>query len=840
MTVRRLLARACALQAGALGLLVLLALACGRGGEPAPQTTAPPGTATPARAPTVPVVPPARETPQAPATPDSSPTPQAVSVEGPLLVLSERVGVGEDPDYRGTALRRIVIYDVGSERYWTAHEFRDARGDGEGLQPAVVRPAGTALLVLSEGELRRAGLSGETEAVLLTGGAVREILVSPDGANVAVMRGTPGTLLVLDALNGRELLRVGSDHPALGALRGGDRDGRLELVAWHADGEAVSVTADGGARTAVLSLGGDIRVLPPNALVSDDLRYAIRFGETIEASATTGHAPVWESLEVIDVATGLVIWTISDEAGIRPPPGDPPGWIRSNAPGYATFSDGGGTWVLDTNAGELLTRTPALERLLGAPVRSSCEQRAGYDRVGPCYVQYDGRVVWEGALAWTHYLGLIEVPGDLALEGTAPVAAVRVRTPPGPSSRSPVAGPLLVYEVRGYDEYVADGSEDAAPSPTTRLIAYDAGTRRAWTLFEGARAAQPARGGVVLSTDSPSSLLYVLPDGEVVELGTPGPFRVSPDGRMVAVRRSDGGDGARRTVVLAIPSGEELLSLADEDVPASLGLSLAGELTNWEVRLAGTAVAGAWTSDSGAVLLELHGIAGQDRDAIGVIAPLGGGANAVRCHTRDALSCLSPGGRYLVAGRAGGSDGYTESGWRSVDIIEVGADRVLRTVESARPLTRGQWEWTSDDYFAWSTELADLEGLRDGAGEVSVLDVRTGEIDVIDGAGYAARFHPPPRGATECPEHPARACQILLDGGTIMAGHWPRIVGLVEFDPRYPDWSSIFRFPPVAAPPSGPFEAISVGWRGACALTPEGEAVCWGNNSHGLEPVAGR
>ena len=188
------------------------------------------------------------------------------------------------------------------------------------------------------------------------------------------------------------------------------------------------------------------------------------------------------------MATGLVIWTISDEAGIRPPPGDPPGWIRSNAPGYATFSDGGGTWVLDTNAGELLTRTPALERLLGAPVRSSCEEHAGYDRAGPCYVQYDGRVVWEGALAWTHYLGLIEVPGDLALEGAAPVAAVRVRTPPGLSSRSPVAGPLLVYEVRGYDEYVAGGSEDAAPSPTTRLIAYDAGTRRAWTLFEGARA----------------------------------------------------------------------------------------------------------------------------------------------------------------------------------------------------------------------------------------------------------------------------------------------------------------------------------------------------------------
>lgn len=839
MTVRRLPASTCALRTAALALLVLLALSCGRGGEPEPARTAT-------------AVPPARERSEAPATPAPPPTPEAtapaassaprapsvVTVEGPLLVLSERVGESEDPEYRGVALRRIVIYDVAAERYWTAHEYRDARGDGGGLHAAVVRPAGTGLLVLSEGELRRVGLGGEPEAVLLTGGAVRGIMVSPDGARVAVMVGEPGTLLVLDASSGRELLRVVSDDTRLGALRGGGRDGRLELGAWRDDGEAVSVAADGGARTAVLSLGGDIGVLPRGLLLSDDLRYAIRFGEIVESGA--GGGPAWESLDVVEVATGGVAWRLSDDAGIGPPPGDPPGWIPSGAPGHATFSYGGGRWILDTGAGELLTRTLELERLLGGPVRSDCGEVADSWEARPCYVAYEGRVVWEGAAGWTHYLGLVEVPGALAVEGVAPVTRVRVPPPPDPSSRRSIVGPFLLYEVRGYEGEVADGSAAAPPSPTTRLLAYDAGTRRAWTLVEDAREAQPARGGVVLRTASTPSLLYALPGGEVAELGGPGPFRVSPDGRMVAVRPAGGGGGAGRTVVLAIPSGEELLSLADEDVAAALGWTPPGESRSWDVRLAGSGSDG-WTSDSGAVLIELHEVAGEDGEGAGVILMLDGSVHAVPCQAGEALSCLSPDGRYVVSGRAGESGADAGSGWRSIDVVELGGDRVPWTVESDRALARDQWEWASDDHFAWSTGLPDLERLRAGTGgaDVSVLDVRTGEVEVMDASAYAARFHPPSRVAAECPEHPARACQILLDGRTVMAGRWPRIVGLVEPTPIYRE-SNIYRYPPVAEPPPGPFEAISVGHRGACALTPAGEAVCWGENGDGLEPVAGR
>ncbi len=48
-------------------------------------------------------------------------------------------------------------------------------------------------------------------------------------------------------------------------------------------------------------------------------------------------------------------------------------------------------------------------------------------------------------------------------------------------------------------------------------------------------------------------------------------------------------------------------------------------------------------------------------------------------------------------------------------------------------------------------------------------------------------------------------------------------------------------YAPVADPPPGAFAAISVGGRGACALTSEAEAVCWGDNEYGqLDVPPGR
>ena len=66
--------------------------------------------------------------------------------------------------------------------------------------------------------------------------------------------------------------------------------------------------------------------------------------------------------------------------------------------------------------------------------------------------------------------------------------------------------------------------------------------------------------------------------------------------------------------------------------------------------------------------------------------------------------------------------------------------------------------------------------------DVSVLDVNTGEIEVMDSADYLARFHPPPRATTDCPENPAQPCKILLDGEVVGEGRWLRIIGFIELD----------------------------------------------------------
>ena len=66
--------------------------------------------------------------------------------------------------------------------------------------------------------------------------------------------------------------------------------------------------------------------------------------------------------------------------------------------------------------------------------------------------------------------------------------------------------------------------------------------------------------------------------------------------------------------------------------------------------------------------------------------------------------------------------------------------------------------------------------------EVAVRDVDTGEGEVMDSAEYLARFHPPSRATTACPPHPAKPCDILLDGEVIGEGRWPRIIGFIELD----------------------------------------------------------
>ena len=153
-------------------------------------------------------------------------------------------------------------------------------------------------------------------------------------------------------------------------------------------------------------------------------------------------------------------------------------------------------------------------------------------------------------------------------------------------------------------------------------------------------------------------------------------------------------------------------------------------------------------------------------------------------------SNLSPDARYIVRGRSDDSEEYTDINWRNIDVIDLETERVLWSLETAGSRQEDHWEWASADQFAWSSEAwpnvfhFELRRLERGAesADISVLDVTTGEIEVMDSADYLARFHPPPRATTECPENPAQPCRILLDGEIVGEGRWPRISGFTELD----------------------------------------------------------
>lgn len=166
----------------------------------------------------------------------------------------------------------MILYDIGLDRYWVASEYRDDRSRANRDRPAV-QPAGTTLMVWSEGRVSRLALDGTVEAVLVEDPAIRDVLVSPDATKVAGLTGR-GELLVLDVATGEEELRV--KHPELNATS----QTRLELEAWNADGNAVGVR--NGWEIVVVALDGTIRTLPPYSEISPDLRYALRFGSAVE------------------------------------------------------------------------------------------------------------------------------------------------------------------------------------------------------------------------------------------------------------------------------------------------------------------------------------------------------------------------------------------------------------------------------------------------------------------------------------------------------------------------------------------------------------------------------
>lgn len=127
---------------------------------------------------------------------------------------------------------------------------------------------------------------------------------------------------------------------------------------------------------------------------------------------------------------------------------------------------------------------------------------------------------------------------------------------------------------------------------------------------------------------------------------------------------------------------------------------------------------------------------------------------------------------------------YGVGNWH-FDFFEFTTDRILHSLETGVYIDELSQQWASTTRFAWSRDFdfGQQRILRNAEhAEISVIDVETGEIEVMDSAEYLARFHPPSRATTDCPPNPAHACRILLDGEAVGEGRWPSIIGFIEID----------------------------------------------------------
>lgn len=824
-----------AIVAVGMALAALLALACGGGEAPAPSTptVAPAMTATPEPtvAPTPTATATATVTPTATPAPTATPTPTptpfptptgpAVSVSGPLLVLSEQLEEGDweggDARRRWVETRRVYLYDVGTEQYWAAFDYRHARDgrlEGSRSHFSAVRPAGERLIVWSDGQVRRVGLNGYTEAILFEHPWIKEIRVSPDGLKIAITYGrdpgsgaSPRGLLVLDVATGAELLHVWWTDALLEPLREAAPDvDAFSLGAWHGDSGSLSLIAHESSAcgwcypprpTTIVSLDGGIELVPEGWVPSPDLRHALRLGEVAgyrDGGKHVGSVAVWEGFDVLDMESGEV-WTVAVEEGgglgVSP-------WRLWEGTAYVRFEElaaepewrdkplrEGERRILDAATRTILPETEDLMRESLTPVRSMCTP---VSEIVPCEVWYDERLVWEGASQWLSRHGLVDLPAGAALRGITLLERADDPVPPAPPARAEMVGPLLIYEVRGQDEHaLADMEEGWARM--WWVMAYDAGTGRSWKLADrhGPLPAglehsplQKAHEGVVMGTRT-----TWWGTGPPVHVGLTGQrtallerreatwdFEVSPDGRKVAARRA--GEGVR---ILDLAGNE--LFFHDEET----GWDLGAEILDFPGEFVGlNALAVVWSEESDKISVWYGDPVGGTGVDI-VVEP----GRPLRGTCVTGLCSLSPDFRFIVRWRKGEVMEYGGWNWH-FDFFDFDTDRLLHSLETGAFINNrwGEAEWASPTRFAWSREF-DFRWQRPMWGaedpEISVIDVTTGEVEVMDGAEYLARFHPPSRATTDCPPNPAHSCRILLDGEPVGEGRWPTIVGFIELDP---------------------------------------------------------
>ena len=265
------------------------------------------------------------------------------SVAGPLAVFTAAAGEAwTDADGFGRA-GAVYVLDTATDRYWRVFEYRGW---------PTIQPAGERLIVWGGQRVRRVDLTGWGEAVLYEGEGISEVVVSPDGAKVAVME-RDGALTVLDAATGETLLRVEARNE-LTALLPETAARSLSLGGWSTASDRLAVAATMGTghrRTAIFTLDGGFRALPPDAAnLSPDFRHAIRphgaphpaYVEWIGWDSTSISAWFWSGFDVVEVESGRIAHSVtaSDDTFILPhgptiqPQWQWPGWW----PGADRFS----------------------------------------------------------------------------------------------------------------------------------------------------------------------------------------------------------------------------------------------------------------------------------------------------------------------------------------------------------------------------------------------------------------------------------------------------------------------------------------------------------------------
>lgn len=797
----------------ALALVAMLAVALACGGEPpAPPPTATPApasTPTPTASPTATLAPTPTATPTPTAAPTPTPTPEPtptpfptptgpdVTVTGPLVVFSDRLGevawIGDDQQRVET--RRVYVYDLGADTYWAAFDYQDA----------VIELAGTRLIVWTEGQLRRVGLNGYTEAVLFeaAGNVEAELKASPDGTKVALRHG--GTLRVLDVATGEELLRA---------------PGALGLGNWHADGNSLAMTGGPDGQTVLVSLDGTRRELPEEWQLSPDLRHAVRFTEL------TGY-PEWggRGFEVVDVQSGAVLATvapenhpslISYEVGIlaRRYGWYGSGW-RSSPDRYLYFeiTSGSGKYsnqyqlmlpdweygtsiwwneeyygileprILDVSTGEHRALSRAeWHSIQNERLRYECDWgwwSASRPYLPPdlpsCLLLYGGEFSWQGVDI--RAIGVVET-APTTLRGITPVERWRQPDVPALPAQDDMVGPILVWSVQGDTGYALDDHGSLRAYDQRNLMLYDEGTGQTWGYslpkqfyhpFHENLQVEVMRNGFIM-WDLNRSLDYVnLFDGNpktiVENIEAWSDIEVSPDKSKVAVNWFGFWSPDRPVGVYEIPSGKAVLSLDKNTIPTSsdpTGCNVGSNYINisrWGLQSDSLVL-----STQGEACLQLLGVINLD-------------GTYVDRRTLACEPCLSPDLRYFFA-KDGIVDVETGETIWSLDIEDHGYHS-------------DYWTWSSPDHFAWSGgEWPDrfnfnfrfLLDYGDEISEISVIHIPTGEVEVMDSAEYLARFHPDSRARAECPDDRTQPCRILLDGEVIGEGLWASIIGFIELE----------------------------------------------------------